>query len=165
MTPDILAAGKRWTSPYSRQIDWCKHMTPIEYDMWQSIRVQGFFPLYPQYPVGKYFTDFGNPYFKVAVECDGKEFHLDKERDKRRDDDFKSLGWTVYRVPGSACYKVVILEDFREDDDDEYYAKLKEYFLETTCGLVRSLALKYEIVEPRQNELYLMEECLNKWRS
>jgi hypothetical protein len=31
--------------------------------------------LYPQYPVGRYFVDFGNPVHKVAIECDGARWH------------------------------------------------------------------------------------------
>ena len=41
-------------------------------------------PFYPQYPIGKYFVDFADPVKKIVIECDGKKYHQDKEKDKRR---------------------------------------------------------------------------------
>lgn len=86
------------------------NMTPIELATWERIRnVNAVF--YPQYPVGRYFADFGNPIAKVAIECDGKMFHQDKERDAKRDSDFLEMGWDVYRLPGNVC---VPIDDYEE---------------------------------------------------
>ena len=87
-------------------------MTPIEAWLWGDIRCVGSV-LYPQYPVGGFFVDFGNPVAKVAVECDGHDFHLDKAKDDRRDAALRALGWTVYRFTGSECK-----EDTSEHYDD-----------------------------------------------
>lgn len=100
---DILAAPPwEWAmDPYLWR-NGMLHMTPIEEWLWTDIRANGAV-LYPQYPVGRFFVDFGNPVAKVAVECDGKAFHQDVEKDARRDRELRSMGWAVYRVPGWLC--------------------------------------------------------------
>lgn len=77
-------------------------LTPIEHWLWHDIRAVDLV-MYPQYPVSGFFVDFANPRAKVAIECDGAEFHQDREKDARRDAKLKSLGWTVYRISGKAC--------------------------------------------------------------
>lgn len=82
-------------------VDWSLIFTPIEFDAWYSIRSGGH-RMYPQFPVGRYFADFADPWARVIVECDGKEWH-DKERDKRRDRDLARAGWWVHRIEGWRC--------------------------------------------------------------
>lgn len=77
-------------------------MTPIETWLWSDIRALDAV-LYPQYPVGRYFVDFANPIAKVAIECDGAEWHNDKAKDAARDAELEAMGWTVYRISGSDC--------------------------------------------------------------
>lgn len=84
-------------------------MTPIERMFWGDIRDANVV-MYPQYPVGRFFVDFGNPVAKVAIECDGKAFHLDKAKDQARDRALADMGWTVYRITGADCIK-----DFDEE--------------------------------------------------
>lgn len=79
-------------------------MTPIERWLWQDIR-QANMVMYPQYPVAGCFIDFANPVAKIGIECDGADFHLDKEKDQRRDAKLGKLGWTIYRITGSDCHK------------------------------------------------------------
>lgn len=78
------------------------NMTPIEAWLWADIR-QANAIFYPQYPVGGFFVDFANPVAKVAIECDGFHYHLDKEKDRERDDLLAELGWAVYRISGHDC--------------------------------------------------------------
>lgn len=104
MTPRILARSR--TSPYF--LDWLPTFTPIEYDAWISIRQLGM-PMFPQYPVGRYFVDFGDPQKKIAIECDGKQWH-DPEKDAKRDAELIELGWIVYRFAG---------RDLRKGEDSE----------------------------------------------
>lgn len=78
------------------------NMTPIEWCLWADIRACNAI-FYPQYPVGRFFVDFGNPVAKVAIECDGYEYHLDKGKDRDRDDELAALGWRVYRISGHDC--------------------------------------------------------------
>jgi hypothetical protein len=76
-------------------------MTPIEAWLWADIRnCNAIF--YPQYPVGRFFVDFANPVAKVALECDGAEFH-NAAKDASRDIELRDMGWEVYRFPGWMC--------------------------------------------------------------
>lgn len=79
-------------------------LTPIERWLWSDIR-QVDAVLYPQYPVGPFFVDFGNPLARVAIECDGQAFHTDHDKDAAREKRIGELGWTVYRISGSDCRK------------------------------------------------------------
>lgn len=84
-------------------------MTPIESWLWHDIRAVDVV-LYPQYPVAGFFVDFANPRAKVAIECDGFEFHQDKAKDAARDKKLTNAGWTVYRITGKDCRDVVGLD-------------------------------------------------------
>jgi very-short-patch-repair endonuclease len=109
ITPEIMA-GERGDKYL---VDW--DFTPIERDLWQSIRSLGL-PFWPQYPVGRFFVDFADPLRRVALECDGKQWH-DKKRDADRDAELLDLGWTVHRFPGWQCFK-------GEDDEDSAHRRL-----------------------------------------
>ena len=99
--------------PY--EVDWPMLFTPIESALWSDIRALEV-ALYPQYPVTvhqvpgdpdsrplTFFADFANPVVKVAIECDGKAFHTDPARDRRRDELMRRSGWQVYRFTGAQC--------------------------------------------------------------
>lgn len=104
-TPLIKAeAADQWAiDPYA--VDWLRLFTPIEFGLWQDIRQCGAV-LYPQYPIGRYFADFANPVARVVVECDGAAFHVDKEKDRKRDRDLTADGWAVYRLSGRECLRL-----------------------------------------------------------
>lgn len=104
--------------------DWLKIFTPIEDDAWCEIRSYGL-PMWPQFPVDKFFVDFGNPVKKVALECDGRDFH-DAKKDAERDAVLLSHGWRVLRVTGSQCYgtRTMVppwIKQDRGEDVDAYY--------------------------------------------
>jgi len=98
--------------PYAWEHDAGIKLTPIERALWSDIRAAGAV-LYPQYPVGRRFVDFGNPCAKVAIECDGAQWHTDIEADKRRQREIEAHGWTVYRFTGRECN-----EDSRWTEDE-----------------------------------------------
>jgi hypothetical protein len=117
--------------------DWVRIFTPIEYDAWGEIRSRGI-PLWPQLPVGKFFVDFGNPVKRIALECDGKEFH-DARRDALRDAALLDMGWRVFRVTGSQCYQTRVMlspADLRDRDEevDGWYAE--RFRRETIAGIM-----------------------------
>lgn len=87
--------------PY-RIADWASIFTPIESAIWSDIRCAGIC-MWPQLPVGRFFLDFGNPVAKIAIECDGHQFHQDKAKDAARDAELAALGWEVLRIPGWRC--------------------------------------------------------------
>ncbi len=91
----------QWAMP-PNSFDWNDLMTPIELIVWGYIRDEGVV-LYPQHPVAGYFVDFGHPKVRVALECDGKQYHLDKAKDEARQRAIEAKGWTVYRLTGNQC--------------------------------------------------------------
>jgi very-short-patch-repair endonuclease len=110
----IMQSANEWgVTPYSWEVDAGVTFTPIESALWSDIRMEGAI-FYPQYPVFGYFVDFANPVAKVAIECDGKEFHQDKAKDALRDANLAKNGWKVYRFTGSECMK-----DCREYYNDD----------------------------------------------
>lgn len=137
--PAILAACKkgRTVDPYFHQ--W--QMTPIEEMAWNAIRGVGI-PMYPQYPALRFFLDFADPRKRIALECDGKQWH-DVERDRKRDRLLSEHGWTVYRVTGADCMRPVdwpAIEDDDEERGERYWSAYKRYAFETVDGLVDAIA-------------------------
>lgn len=110
---DIKAAGvsELGIDPY--EVDWIRLFTPIELALWHDIR-NADAVLYPQYPVGCYFVDFGNPVAQVAIECDGAKWHQDSDKDVARQRQIEAMGWRVYRITGRDC---------KTDFDDERMEK------------------------------------------
>lgn len=102
--PEIVAVGPHeWgINPY--EIDWTMLFTHIEANMWADIR-SSWLIMYPQFPARGYFLDFANPVARVAIECDGKAFHMDKAKDAARDAHLAQDGWVVYRITGADCNK------------------------------------------------------------
>ena len=85
------------------EVDWLRLFTPIERALWFDIRLCGAV-LYPQYPVGRFFVDFGNPSSKVAIECDEKIHDQRVQEDASRQAEIEQAGWTVYRISGRNCF-------------------------------------------------------------
>lgn len=99
-----MASPTYWgVDPYAWDFEAHIVMTPIETALWSDIRTLSAV-LYPQYPVGRRFVDFGNPHARVAVECDGRAFHQDEAADRQRQAEIESHGWTVYRFQGWECF-------------------------------------------------------------
>lgn len=159
----------RWLNPYADAIDWGKLFTPIEEQTWMAIRSFGKCPLYPQYPVRKYFVDFGNPIVKVAVECDGQLYHTDKEKDHQRDKALLEAGWIVYRIKGKDCFKPTDqfeeLKEYNDYTEDEKYHILKDYYANSIEGLIRAISIfhmGYKEFFYHENEIDLAHMCLTK---
>lgn len=96
--------GQGWISSPDVVADWRLYLNDIEWLVWEDIRFWGV-RLYPQFPVGKRFVDFGNPYVKVALEVDGKEWHGNMVAEGARDLELGALGWTVYHMPAQYVYR------------------------------------------------------------
>ena len=92
-------------------VDWPRIMSPIEREAWIDIQ-QRRLRMFPQYPALHYFLYFAEPWQKVAIECDGKQWHTDHARDEKRDSLLRLNGWQVCRVSGKAIWRE------RRDDDD-----------------------------------------------
>jgi REase_MTES_1575 len=102
----IMKAGANdWgVDPYQWEFEGGIRLTPIELMFWSDVRAAGVV-LYPQYPVGRYFVDFANPAAHVAFECDGAAYHRDVDRDAARQTEIESLGWLVFRIGGTDCWR------------------------------------------------------------
>lgn len=108
--------------------DWPSLFTPIEAALWVDIRCAGL-AMWPQFPVGRYFVDFGNPVARVALECDGASFH-DANKDAARDAELNTLGWTVLRIPGWRCKKEA--PELEQDMSDDELEERREFINERT---------------------------------
>ncbi|MFA5898050.1 MAG: DUF559 domain-containing protein [Hyphomicrobium sp.] len=119
--------------PYSW--DMGKHMifmTPIEENFWADCREADLI-LYPQYPACGYFLDFANPVAKVGIECDGKAFHTDKERDAFRQSVLEKNGWIIYRITGKECN-----EDWDESGKTPPFGRVLADHIGSTHGIKRA---------------------------
>lgn len=98
----VNEAGFR-LSPYDIY-DWSLVFTPIEDNVWRDIRYLCL-PMYPQFPVGKYWIDFADPHKKIGIEADGKMHNERREKDRDRDADLRRLGWRIFRIPGRHTFR------------------------------------------------------------
>lgn len=73
--------------------------SPIEEKVYNALKRYGVY-LIPQHKIGKYRVDFALPNRRIAIECDGKEWHKDKTKDTLRDTYLFEKGWIVYRFEG-----------------------------------------------------------------
>jgi very-short-patch-repair endonuclease len=159
----ILKAAERgkWFRPYF--IDFTRYFTPIEREAWNAIRSSRII-LYPQYPVLNYFLDFGNPYLKIGLEMDGKEFH-NAEKDFIRDTKLLNEGWKIFRVTGSEAVRPV-----REiyDHTDEYEVRMTKCMNihNTVEGIINAIYYVYFNKKEQVNYHYYDEyiTCLNDHR-
>ncbi len=139
----IMDSADEWgVDPYAWEACPAITMTPIEAALWHDIRAVDIV-VYPQYPVGRFFVDFGNPVAGVAIECDGARWHTDKEKDAVRDAALKRLGWTVYRIIGRDC-----LTDTAELRDDEGRLRLE---ISPARKFIQAIADKHAIGRGRQD--------------
>jgi hypothetical protein len=145
---NMASLHKQWKdSPYMIDpyfYDWASIFTPIEEAMWGEIRSAGL-PMFPQVPVLNYFVDFGNPFVKVAIECDGADWH-DAERDAERDRKLKNEGWIIYRVPGSVCLKSLPCPAELKEldlDEDEFLNRVHAYNTTTARSVVMRIKEKH----------------------
>lgn len=169
LTPLITEKSKenvrRWVDPYTSSIDWMLLFTPIEMATWNAIRCFGVVPLYPQYPVGRKFIDFGNPYLKIGIECDGKKWHEDVKADIKRDTHLNILGWTLFHVPGWNCFRTMPdLDDYVEQTENDKESWLNEYYATTMDGVLKAIAIRYfGYQQYAPNEKDIAERHLNSF--
>jgi hypothetical protein len=128
--------GNMVQDPYL--FDWVSIFTPIESSVWSDIRGNGL-DFYPQFPVLNYFADFANPFHKIAIECDGKDFH-DEAKDAKRDAVFDFGGWMVFRIPGSECNRIIDPRPLSLPKQEQDPEAIKDWLLNTSEGLVWAIA-------------------------
>ena len=138
--------------------------TPIENSVWSDIRTIGV-PFFPQMPVLKYFIDFGCPFLKIGIECDGKAWH-DHELDKARDARLHSEGWMIFRIEGHECKRVIdpwAEERYGEEEDDQEL--IYQYFMTTSEGIIHAIKSRYFDDEMDERYASVMHSTLFEHRS
>ena len=148
MADIVFDAARRGSiaQPYFLPWEQFWEKSPPEFDTWWSIRYYGGIPLYPQYPILNYFVDYGDPWQRIGIEIDGKNYH-DEGKDLRRDEELFEIGWKIFRIPAAHTQPGYLGPDdaFRELDEDAQQARLSQWLLETSDGVIRALkALYYE---------------------
>lgn len=159
----VIMESKRQIDPYVFDFD--MPMTPIEENVWHDIRVLGL-PFYMQFPVGPYFIDFADPIRKIGIEVDGKEWHLDKDADEKRENALNSMGWVIVRIPGYKTFKQ--RSDFSQNDEDEHIdlemrdARMNTFLTESSEGILLSLKRKwYDSEAKRESTPTRLNDVMN----
>lgn len=143
---DIMETSKadksKWAEPYS--FDWSKYFSPIERETWQSIRTYGRIPLYPQLPLFNFFIDFANPYLKIGLELDGKNYH-DPDKDLKRDTALGKYGWVIFRSTGLEANNYSSLDSILDCGKGSEYKKVSiaNWLLKSTDGLIYAIRYWY----------------------
>ncbi|MFO1317319.1 MAG: DUF559 domain-containing protein [Burkholderiales bacterium] len=144
--PHVMAMAARdarqFVDPYL--LDWLAYLSPIEQSAWLSIRRRGV-PLYPQFPLFNYFIDFANPYFRVGLELDGRDWH-DPTKDEERDQLLAQYGWRIFRVSGAEAvneYEHPIELEGRDADHTTTQQEISAWLMSTCDGVVESIDQVY----------------------
>lgn len=154
--------GRRRQDPYKFG-DWFRYLTPIERNVWNDIRYLGL-PFYPQFPVGKYYIDFADPFEKIALEIDGK-IHQEQEvalRDAEKTKFLNSKGWKVIRIPGWKTYRHK--DRYAYEEQNEYGDWLSpEYETETAEAILEEIQRRmYRRETPTDSELVCSLDILEE---
>lgn len=157
----------QWQNVYA--FDWASSFSEAEFQAWQVIRLTPRCLMYPQYPVDKYFVDFGNPYYQIALEVDGKEYHLDKEKDIQRDKALLELGWKTFRITGSEAFRMIDgIEEINHRDwddlDPDQRDVVSNWFMNTADGVIEALTRFYFIGDGSDPSTWLYVKTLEKHR-
>jgi very-short-patch-repair endonuclease len=155
--------------PSAYFIDWVPLFTPIESAAWGAIRYTGL-PMLPQYPIGPYFADFADPDAKIVLECDGRQFHQDKDRDAARDRFMVARGWSVYRVTGRECMAEEIdweaISYLRADHEpDEAGRIVMNWLLGSVEGVISAIGVAHYGKEIKSADPLIIEETLRRHAS
>lgn len=138
-------------------INWGRYFSPIEQIAWGSIRSH-YMALYPQFPVFNYFIDFANPYLRIGLELDGKEFH-DPVKDKVRDELLYNHGWRIFRVKGAEVYtKYKPLDEIQQEkgndsQDEDYNEDERNWMMHSCDGVIKAIKIVY-FLNAEQDPLY-----------
>ena len=87
--------------------------SPIEDFLWDALEKNELsYMAKRQFEIGKYKIDIVFPIAKLAIECDGAEYHranqLQLERDQKRDKYLARKGWRTLRIEGLAIRRDII---------------------------------------------------------
>jgi very-short-patch-repair endonuclease len=151
-----------------------KTESPIEEMLLVELNRICLFP-HTQYRVGNYRIDLAFPEEKIAVECDGKEWHSSQEQmkhDIERDRYLKQQGWKVMRFSGTEIYhwanqiaKAINYDEKPRTPFRSKYIKISEYDDDETVRLKMEENRIIEFEEdtkPSKLETFNFQEELKK---
>ncbi|MDQ0257954.1 very-short-patch-repair endonuclease [Evansella vedderi] len=104
--PLILALKYDYTKP-EHDKERYKCQSPIESRLYEALKRNGY-PVSTQVREGPYSIDIALRGARIAIECDGKDYHSSpsqKERDRKRDAFLRRRGWKVLRFSGKRIYR------------------------------------------------------------
>jgi very-short-patch-repair endonuclease len=99
----LLTTKSADITPSSGDMEWSKCESPIESRVYNALRYRGHY-VRTQVPCGKYRIDIVLPHYRLAIECDGKDWHSSPEQkahDRRKDAYLRKQGYSVMRISGS----------------------------------------------------------------
>jgi very-short-patch-repair endonuclease len=83
--------------------------SPFEREVLRALIDRGYRAIRPQHKVGRYLIDFviEGPDSRLALECDGEQFHGPEQWDSDRDrqETLERAGWTFVRIRGARFYR------------------------------------------------------------
>lgn len=109
--------------------DWNNVLDKSQLEIFREIKSIGVW-LFPFYPIGNQFVNFGNPFSKVGIEIIYNNFKQEKEI---KIQEFEKIGWEIHKIP--AFNNTLSVEDlygqkhngYLEDlSSEDYLAFLKE---------------------------------------
>lgn len=81
--------------------------SPIEVRLYGALTTRGYY-VQTQVPCGRYCIDIALPQYRLAIECDGREYHSTPEQkahDRSKNAYLRSHGWKVLRFSGRQIYR------------------------------------------------------------
>jgi very-short-patch-repair endonuclease len=102
----ILIIRLEKTYPVTVDQERQKCESPIELRLYDALTINGYY-VKTQVPCGKYRIDLALPTYKIAIECDGHQYHSTPEQkahDRRKNAYLRQQGWKVLRFSGRAIH-------------------------------------------------------------
>lgn len=102
----ILSIKLEKTYPVTVNQERQKCESPIELRLYDALSLNGYY-VKTQVSCGKYRIDLALPTYKIAIECDGHQYHSTSEQkahDRRKNAYLRQQGWKVLRFSGRAIH-------------------------------------------------------------
>lgn len=87
-----------------------------------------------QESIGRYRVDFLFPEANLIVECDGEQYHQDKNKDWVRDKYLITQGFTVLHFTGKQIYKELVKKDCSQNTGEYDLIDVIKYYYSVGVG-------------------------------
>lgn len=106
-----------------------------------------------QYPILRYDVDFAIPALRIVIECDGEQWHKDKEKDQIRQRKIEQQGWFVLRYDGAKINQCI--DEIRDELSRVISNHTDEYRI---VGINIQSIEKWKVKKPRMLYNFSVEE-------